>query len=68
VRALLERYPALTLSLLGLVGAAAVKFVPGLAGYDPGDVVDYIALAISLATGVEIHRRVKPVDAEDRAL
>lgn len=66
MKALIERYPALTLTILGVLAALAVKYVPGFAGVDVGEVTDYLALAISLATGIEIHRRVKVVDASER--
>ncbi|MEO6082811.1 MAG: hypothetical protein ABIQ18_06875 [Umezawaea sp.] len=68
MRDLVNRYPAITWAILGALAALAVKFIPALAGYDVGDVADYIAAVIGVATGVQIHRQVSPVDADARGL
>ena len=60
----MRRYPAIVWSLLGGLAALAVKYVPGLAGLDVADVADFLALAITAATGVVIHRKVRP-DTDD---
>ncbi|MBM7770890.1 hypothetical protein JOD54_001094 [Actinokineospora baliensis] len=64
MRALLERFPALTLTLIGVMAAAAVRYVPALAGVDVDDLADWITYAIVVATGAEIHRRVRPVSSD----
>ena len=62
MRSIFERYPAIVWALIGTLAALAVKFVPGLAGFDLGTVADFIAAVITAATGIVIHRLVTPVD------
>lgn len=61
-------YPAIAWAILGTLAALVVKFVPGMAGLEVGDVADFLAAVITASTGVVIHRRVTPVSAEDRGL
>ncbi|MEO6089273.1 MAG: hypothetical protein ABIQ18_39790 [Umezawaea sp.] len=66
IKSLIERYPALSLALIGALAGLAVKYVPGLAGFDVGDIADWIAAAIAIVTGAAIQRRVTPVARENR--
>ena len=56
MKSIFERYPAIVWALIGTLAALAVKFVPGLAGFDIGSVADFIAATITAATGIVVHR------------
>ena len=68
MKAIFAKYPAIVWALIGTLAALAVKFVPGLAGFDLGTVADFIAAVITATTGVVVHRVVTPVDPPERGL
>ncbi|MGW4829523.1 hypothetical protein ACWEOG_18210 [Amycolatopsis japonica] len=63
--AYIRRFPALVLTLVGALVGLLVHLVPGL---PDGALLDVAAAAVSLIAGVEIHRRVTAVPADQRGL
>ncbi|WP_410576641.1 hypothetical protein [Amycolatopsis sp. lyj-108] len=63
--AYVRRFPALVLTLVGALVGLLVHLVPGL---PDGALLDVAAAAVSLIAGVEIHRRVTAVPADQRGL
>ncbi|WP_370942592.1 hypothetical protein AB5J62_26270 [Amycolatopsis sp. cg5] len=61
----IRKYPAFALTLLSALVGLALHFVPGL---PDSALLDVAAAAVSLIAGVEIHRRVIPVPADQRGL
>lgn len=63
--AYIRKFPALVLTLAGALVGLLVHLVPGL---PDGAVLDVAAAVVSLIAGVEIHRRVTAVPADQRGL
>ncbi|WP_410591100.1 hypothetical protein [Amycolatopsis sp. lyj-23] len=63
--AYIRRFPALVLTLAATLVGLLAHLVPGL---PDGPLLDVAAAVVSLIAGVEIHRRVTTVPADQRSL
>ena len=63
--AYIRRFPALVLTLAATLVGLVAHLVPGL---PDGPLLDVAAAVVSLIAGVEIHRRVTTVPADQRGL